>query len=389
MTASDDPLARARALDAADPLARFVEAFHPAADGPAGRTIYLAGHVLGQQPHATANAVTRELRRWREDLTAGPAERWNELAGLAADAVATVVGADPSSVFVGPPLVASVHQLVGDAMALRTNRPDIVASEGDPPAIREALAQRVEAVGGKLRLIGAGATPGMVSQALDESVGLVVLSHVDDESGSLLDLAAVTEAAQRSGAWTLWNCSQSAGTMPVGLAEVGVDLAVGSLGQHLFGGPGSPAWVHVRSELIDRLTPAERILIDEPAMLSLVAALPGAQLVAGADLDEVRAKSEQLTQLAMALADAWLAPHGLQLVTPRRAERRSAHITLRHPDAERMAATAAQRLGVIVDSVAPDLLRIGVSPLPLRFVDLVVAMRRLRDGVSSGQHTRI
>ena len=86
-----------------------------------------------------------------------------------------------------------------------------------------------------------------------------------------------------------------------------------------------------------------------------------------------------LTELAIALADARLAPVGVSVASPRDPARRGAHVALAHPAARELCARLIDA-GVIVDFRRPDVIRFGLSPLTTRFVDVwdgVEALARL------------
>jgi kynureninase len=176
----------------------------------------------------------------------------------------------------------------------------------------------------------------------------------------------------------------------------GVDLAVGCTYKYLNAGPGAPAYLYAAHrhhaglwqpipgwfgaadvfEMADSFTPApgiERMLSGTPSVLGLVAVEEGARLVAEAGIDRIRAKAMGLTDLAVSLADEWLAPLGVELASPRHPADRGAHIVLRHPDARRWSARLTDA-GVVGDYRNPDLWRIGLSPLSTSYTEVWTAM---------------
>jgi kynureninase len=106
------------------------------------------------------------------------------------------------------------------------------------------------------------------------------------------------------------------------------------------------------------------------------------ELVAEAGLPAIRAKGMALTSFAVELFDAWLAALGFTLGSPREAERRGAHITIRRADARGLTG-ALITAGVVPDFREPDGIRLGLSPLTTRFEDVWVGMARLRDLASA------
>src|SRR6185369_8882868 len=119
-------------------------------------------------------------------------------------------------------------------------------------------------------------------------------------------------------------------------------------------------------------------LVGTPGIIALTAAQAGIELTAEAGMEAIRAKGVALTDYAIALLDAWLAPLGCSLGSPRDASRRGAHISIRHPDARRLTRALIDR-HVLPDFRAPDSIRIGVSPLTTSFEDVHRGLSVLRD----------
>jgi kynureninase len=76
-----------------------------------------------------------------------------------------------------------------------------------------------------------------------------------------------------------------------------------------------------------------------------------------------------VTAFAVELHDAWLAPAGVELSTPRDPELRGSHITVDHPAFREMTAALWDE-DVIPDFRAPQGIRIGLSPLSTSFTEL-------------------
>jgi kynureninase len=224
---------------------------------------------------------------------------------------------------------------------------------------------------------------------------------VNYRSAAIADLAAITARARDAGALVLWDLSHAAGAVPVGLAEAGADLAVGCTYKYLNGGPGAPGYLYVRRELQAELRPpiqgwfaqADQFamgpgfqpragiagwLTGTPGIIGLAAAEAGIAMSAEAGVERLRAKGIALTEYAIELHDAWLAPLGCRLGSPRDAARRGAHVAIRHPAAERLVAECIER-GVIPDFRAPDSIRIGCSPLTTSFEEVRRGLDRLRE----------
>jgi kynureninase len=123
-------------------------------------------------------------------------------------------------------------------------------------------------------------------------------------------------------------------------------------------------------------------LVGTPPIISLTAAQAGIEVVAEAGIDAIRTKGIALTEYAIALTDAWLAPLGCSIGSPRDSTRRGAHVSIRHPDARRLTGALIAQ-GVIPDFRAPDSIRIGLSPLTTSFADVHRGLSALRELVGA------
>ena len=100
-------------------------------------------------------------------------------------------------------------------------------------------------------------------------------------------------------------------------------------------------------------------------------------MVQRAKVEAIREKSVALTEFAIEVHDAWLAPLGVRLASPRDAKRRGGHITLCRNDFREVYRQLWDD-GVIPDFRAPDGIRIGLAPLTTRFTDVTTSMELIR-----------
>ena len=394
----------AAALDAHDELLAFLRDAFSLPEG----VVYLDGNSLGALPRATAARVRDVVEReWGESLIRSwNAHDWIELPSRVATLLAPLVGAAADEVAVADSTSVNLFKLLAGGLRLRPGPPrDPV--RGRLPTdlyVAQGLASLLEGV--TLRLVPRAD----LAQALDESVAVLMLTHVDFRTGALHDMAEWTRAAHRSGALALWDLAHSAGALPVDLAGCEADLAVGCGYKYLNGGPGAPAfafvaqchhsgfetpltgWMgHAEPFAFDpRYRPAAgiaRLLCGTPPVLSLAALECGVETIARAGVARLRRKSMALTDLFVRLVEQEVPGSGLVLASPRQAERRGSPVSLRHPEGYAIVQALIAR-GVIADFRAPDVLRFGLAPAYLRFTDVWDTVAALRAVMSEREWQR-
>lgn len=361
--------------------------------------VYLDGNSLGPLPIHAPAAVQRTARdEWGDLLIRGwNAAGWMEASNRVGDRIGRLIGAAPGTVTVGDTLSIKVHQGVAAALELRPERRVILTDSGNFPSdiyMAQGLLTSLDR-GYKMRIV----EPDAVADALDDSVAVLMLTEVDYRTGRRHDLPALTEAAQRAGALTVWDLAHSAGAVEVDVAGAGVDFAVGCSYKYLNGGPGAPGWIYVAPDHIGQVRPAlsgwlghdepfafdldyrpdpgiTRMRIGTPPVLAMAALDAALDVFDDVSMADVRARSIELSERFLAGVEARC--RDLVLASPRDPDRRGSQLSFRHREGYAVIQALIAR-DVIGDFRAPDMTRFGFTPLYLDEADVDRAVDVLAD----------
>lgn len=391
----------AEKLDAVDELAGKRAAFvlDTASDRAADAAgVYLDGNSLGALPAVVPGRVEDVVRRqWGElRIRSWEESGWWTAPERIGDRIAPLVGAAPGQIVVGDSTSVNVFKaLVGAVRMAGEGRDELLVDATTFPTDGYIAESAARMTGRTLRPVAPADVPG----ALGERTAAVLLNHVDYRTGRLHDLPGLTAAVHEAGAVAVWDLCHSAGALPVGLDEHGVDLAVGCTYKYLNGGPGSPAYLYVRRELQGRFDSplpgwnshaepfgmrtgyepaagAPRGRVGTPDILSMLALEAALEVWDGVSVEAVRAKSLALTDFFLECVAAYVPEGRVTCVTPVAHAERGSQIALRCDDAGDVMKRLIEQ-GVVGDFRAPDVLRFGFTPLYVGFADVERAARVL------------
>ncbi len=405
--------AEAQALDAADPLADLRAQFR-LPDG----VIYLDGNSLGALPVTTERRVRHAVEHeWGNDLIGSwNSAGWMQLPRLIGDKIATLIGAGPDQVAVADSTSVNLFKILTAAVQLRATgggAGGVILSERDNFPTDLYIADSVaKAYGLHLELVDGSAMTSRIADTTADPIAIVMLTHVNYRSGAMYDMPGVTSAAHRSGALMVWDLAHSAGAVEVDLSGADADFAVGCGYKYLNGGPGAPAfaWVHPRHlgqvsqpltgwmghsapfDFVSDFQPADgsaKFLCGSPPILSMTALDAGVDTLLAAEpyggMAALRRKSLLLTELFISLVTPLCAEFDMHIATPLEPSQRGSQVSLERSTDGYPIVQALIARGVVGDFRAPDILRFGFTPLYTRFVDVVDAVERLREVLTSGE----
>jgi kynureninase len=359
----------AEEMDRKDPLRKFREAFlfprHEDRD-----CLYFCGNSLGLQPRRVGSYLQEELARWAMLGVEGHFKGelpWTRFHRALAPASAHVVGALESEVIVMNTLTVNLHLMMVSFYRPRGGRFKIMMEAGAFPSDQYAVESQLRWHGldPEEALVELAPRPGEeclrdedILSAIGEhgdSLALVLFGGLNYYTGQLYDMAAITQAAHRTGAIAGFDLAHAAGNVPLHLHDWGVDFAVWCTYKYMNSGPGalSGAFIHERYAFnteIPRLAGwwgydekrrfkmekgfvpnpgAEGWQLSNAPILAFAPMRASHELFLQAGMEAIRQKSVLLTGYLEFLIDD-LDKNGstLQLITPRNPTQRGAQLSL-------------------------------------------------------------
>jgi kynureninase len=297
------------------------------------RSVYMISNSLGAMPRRTAHNLAEYADVWATRGVRGWEERWWEMPSEIGNRIARIIGAPHGTV--------SMHENVTTAqmVALSCVRPSatrkrIVCSAMDFPSMIY-LYRAQAAAGFDVRIVPAEddltVSTDRMLEAIDESTAVVAFSHVLFRTSYIMDADAIVRRAREVGATTILDTYQSAGIIPVDVATIGADFAVGGCLKWLCGGPGN-AFLYTRPDRLKEARPsftgwlsrnhpfdfdieesdiealrsdAMHMMNGTPAIPAYYAALAGLEIIDAVGIERIREASRAMTARLLALVDQY------------------------------------------------------------------------------------
>ena len=405
-------------LDRKDPLREFKKKF--VITDP--DTCYLDGNSLGRLPHSTVEAITSFLtQEWGREVVDGW-NHWIDEAQSTGDLIGrSALGAGPGQVLACDTTSVNFYQLALAAIKARPGRKTVITDAANFPTDRYILQGIANDLGLRLVLIDNEdpqiseheyITPDLLEKYLSDDVALVTLEVVQYRAGARHDVRRITELVKSYGAYMLWDAAHAIGSVQLNFDRDGVDLAIGCTYKYGNAGPGAPAWLYVAKRIQEELhVPiqgwfAQRdqfamgpefekeqsirgFQIASPSLMGLRCINSSFAMIESAGIARIEEKCAIGTSMMIELFDEWLAPLGFSLNTPRDPMRRGGHISLIHPEAERIAVALRKFANVIPDYRVPNAIRLAISPLATSYTEVFDGFQRIRDLVSTRQYEKV
>jgi len=318
-------------------------------------TLHFISHSLGAMPRAAEESLRSYADTWKTRSIRAWEEQWFERPARLGDTIGRILQAQPGAVSIHPN--TTMAQAVAlSALDFSPPRNRLVCTAEDFPSLLylyEGLARRgIDVVRVSARERHSIDEQDVVA-AIDERTAVVAVSQVLFRSSQVLDVAPIVRRAREVGALVMLDAYQAIGVVPVDIAAMDVDLLAGGTIKWLCGGPGV-GYLYARPSL--QLRPAltgwmaherpfdfdsgamrwsegaRRFQTGTPSIPSVLAAQPGAEIVAEIGAGRIREKSLRLTERMIGWADEF----GIAVASPREPARRGGTVVLDIPHADRV-----------------------------------------------------
>jgi kynureninase len=343
------------------------------------RTVYMISNSLGAMPRQTARNLAEYADVWATRGVRGWEERWWEMPLEVGNRIARIIGAAAGSVSMHEN-VTTAHMVALSCVHPTASRNRIVCTDMDFPSMLY-LYQAQQAARFEVRMVPGDpdltVATDRILEAIDDRTAVVAFSHVLFRTSYIMDAAAIVKKAHAAGARVILDTYQSAGIIPVDVAALGVDFAVGGCLKWLCGGPGN-AFMYTRPDILKQAAPSftgwlsraqpfalapedGELRSDEMRMMNgttsnpaYYAALAGLDIIHEVGVDAIRARSMQLTARLLDLVDRY----GFTSAASRDPRRLAGTVAVNVPEAALVARTLKAR-DFVVDFRPPVGIRIS------------------------------
>ena len=365
--------------------------------------IYLDGNSLGppvKEIESISNKVIVE--EWGGKLIKGWNEsNWMEQPLTVGNKIANIIGGDKGSIVAGDTLSIKTYQALAAAIKLKPKRNIILTDIDNFPSdiyIAEGL---IDSLNSNFEL--QKVKKENIISSLNENVNVVLLTHVNYRTGEMFDIEKVTKKVHENGSTMIWDLAHSAGAVPLDLKAIKCEFAVGCTYKFLNGGPGSPAFIYVRPDLIKKCYPIlrgwlghkapfdftntfeksasiEMMRVGTPPVIQTAILEKALDIFQGINFNELREESIKLSDFLIKMVEQKCPD--LHLESPINSSDRGSQVSFSHPSGYAIMQALIDR-NIVGDFRAPNIIRFGITPLYINEDDIIQTVKVLREILSN------
>jgi len=397
-------LSYAQTLDSKDKLSSYREQFYiPYLQDK--KAIYFLGNSLGLQPKTAQDEVLAIMEGWANFGVEGfflGKDPWLNYQQKITPLLCDIIGAKKEELATMNHLTVNLHLLMISFYRPTTTRFKIICEAKAFPSDQYAFQSQVKLHGfdpadAIIEVYPKEGTELITNEDIlatievhKDSVALVLFSGVNYYTGQVFNIKAITEAAQKAGAFAGFDLAHAAGNIKLQLHDWQVDFACWCNYKYLNSGPGSiaGAFIHERHlsnnelprlkgwwgndvsnrfKMGDRFTStptAESWAMSTSPMMLLATHKASLEIFAEAGFDNLVAKSKTLSSyLFFVLNHINQADEKFSIITPDNSDERGCQVSFSVHKNAKTVFDALLPNGIFADWREPNVIR--VAPVPL------------------------
>lgn len=220
-------------------------------------SIYLASHATGCLPKQTEIAVRQYLKDW-SNLAVDAWDKWINEIGYFNQALSTLLNSkDPEQCCLQTNVSSAISKIIC-SLPKRKGRTKIIVSDMDYPTIIYAV-ERAKKLGyeiEKVASVDGKFTLAQWKSYLNESVQLVVVTHVLSKNNFQNPIKQIIQHANQYDIFSVIDVAQSIGILPINVEDIDADFVIGNCIKWLCGG-ATAGFLWANSKTVNQFEPVD------------------------------------------------------------------------------------------------------------------------------------
>ena len=372
--------------------------------------LYFDGNSLGLLSKKIINDINHTIKEdWGNNLIASWNDKWIDLPNKVSKKIASILNSKSNEIYVGSSTSDNLYKLIKSILEANGNIKSISTDNLNFPSdkyICEGICNDFN-LQFKFLDYGNDLLPDIenLKKFIINNKGIIVLSHVTYKSSFRYPIQEINKFCKDNNTIVIWDLSHSIGAIDIDMSLNQSDFAVGCTYKYLNGGPGSPAFIYVRENLIKKLkSPVKgwfghikpfdfskdykesdsmnKFSNGTPHILSLTTLKTSLDITINASTKGLEHKSQKLFDFFHSFFDKKLRDKNFKIINPNNKEDRGSHISLKHHEAWRISKclispTKKNSVKIIVDYRPENIIRIALTPLYTSFKDVYSLCERI------------
>ena len=392
----------AKELDSKDKLNKFKSEFIYPDD-----KLYFDGNSLGMLSKQTKETLKKVINdEWGQNLISSWNNSWINLPNKVSKKISKILNSNEAEIYVGGTTSLNLYKLLLSLIKRKNSIINISTDNLNFPSdkyICEGICNDYNLKFNLLEYDNYLPDVDLLEQFIKNNKGIIVLSLVTYKSSYRYPVKKINRICQENDSIVIWDLSHAIGAIDIDMKINDIDFAIGCTYKYLNGGPGSPAFIYVRPDLIKKCYPILRgwlghkapfdftntfeksasiamMRVGTPPVIQTAILEKALDIFQGINFYELREESIKLSDLLIKMVEQKCPD--LHLESPINSSDRGSQVSFSHPSGYAIMQALIDR-NIVGDFRAPNIIRFGITPLYINEDDIIQTVKVLREILSN------